>query len=108
MDELNPFGGPGDPLVGDFSGELLLKTTRPDYVPTEEERKIAEEFWPGHETDEGYEKAREMLIERYGEEEGEILIQRIMAEGTFSASWECRDCIVLSDEDFFRKVNNKE
>lgn len=58
ISELKPFGGPGDPLVGDFRGALLVKTFRqefPDY------RQIG-------------------------------------------ASWECRDCIVLSKEKYFKKI----
>lgn len=31
VSELEPFGGPGDPLVGDFTGEKLLKTYREEY-----------------------------------------------------------------------------
>ena len=54
VSELKPFGGPGDPLVGDFNGALLVKTFR----------------------DNG---------------------------GCVGASWECRDCFVLSDEEF-RKI----
>lgn len=53
--DLKPFGGRGDPLVGDFTGALLVKTFR----------------------------------------EG--------APNQVSASWECRDCIVLGDEDYWRK-----
>jgi hypothetical protein len=39
--ELKPFGGPGDPLVGDFTGELLVKTWR-SAGPYDEE---AEKQW---------------------------------------------------------------
>jgi len=56
VSELKPFGGPGDPLVGDFSGALLAKHFR-----------------------------------------------RICSEEQVDASWECRDCFVLSDEEF-RKI----
>jgi hypothetical protein len=31
VDELECFGGPGDPLVGDFSGDKLVNTWREDY-----------------------------------------------------------------------------
>jgi len=56
VSELKPFGGPGDPLVGDFSGALLVKHFR-----------------------------------------------CICGEGQVDASWECRDCFVLDDEEF-RKI----
>jgi len=53
--DLKPFGGKGDPLVGDFKGALLVKTFR-ESVPN--------------------------LV---------------------SASWECRNCIVLSNADYRKK-----
>jgi hypothetical protein len=52
VDDLNPFGGPGDPLVGNFTGAQLVKHYRD---------------WSG--------------------------------EGCSEASWECRDCFVLSTEE---------
>lgn len=55
--ELKPFGGPGDPLVGNFKGALLVKTFR-------------EEF------------------SYYGQ---------------VGASWECRDCIILPNEEYRKK-----
>ena len=54
--ELKPFGGPGDPLVGDFTGKYLVKHYRP-----------------------------------------------LCCEDTADAVWECRDCIVLSLEEFLAK-----
>ena len=61
ISELKPFGGPGDPLVGDFSGALLVKHFR-----------------------------------------------ALCAEGQADAVWECRDCIVLSLEEFFKKWQQRE
>jgi hypothetical protein len=43
MSELTPFGGPGDPLVGDFTGELLVKTFRWDFPPNVEADKAWDE-----------------------------------------------------------------
>lgn len=56
VDRLKPFGGPGDPLNGDFKGAYLVKTFR------------------------GF-------------------------MGTTSASWECRDCIILSPKSYRQKLN---
>jgi hypothetical protein len=39
MSQLDPFGGPGDPLVGDFSGELLVKRYRRVTVRNEDGRE---------------------------------------------------------------------
>ncbi len=43
MSELTPFGGPGDPLEDDFTGELLVNNSRPE-VPYDEEAKKALEI----------------------------------------------------------------
>lgn len=54
IDELEPYGGPDDPLVGDFRGAFLVQTFRcilPDQV---------------------------------------------------ESSWECRDCIVLDNDEYLK------
>lgn len=56
ISELKPFGGPSDPLVGNFSGALLVKNFR-----------------------------------------------RICGEGQVDVSWECRDCIVLDNDEYLKK-----
>ena len=66
MSELKPFGGSGDPLVGDFTGALLVK------------------------------KFRELIPQDCGIEESSI-----------SASWECRDCIVLSGEEYLEHIERR-
>jgi hypothetical protein len=43
ISELKPFGGPEDPLMGDFTGELLIKQWRPLGPYNEEAVKAAEE-----------------------------------------------------------------
>ena len=40
ISELTPFGGPGDPLVGDFSGEKLVKTFRIDFPYPDEIEEV--------------------------------------------------------------------
>jgi hypothetical protein len=39
LSELKPYGKAGDPLVGDFEGDLLVKTWRHDFPPDEEAEK---------------------------------------------------------------------
>ena len=60
LEELKPFGKAGDPLVGDFDGELLVKR------------------W------------RRMIPYDYDQT---------------ASSWECRDCIVLDDEEIFDRLD---
>ena len=40
ISELKPYGGPGDPLVGDFTGAYLVKRFRPG-APYDEEAETA-------------------------------------------------------------------
>ena len=100
ISELKPFGGPGDPLVGDFSGELLVKTFRPDgpYDPE------AEEAWERAQKETNMEDdPLPWFIETYGEGKGKTLYYVGQLQGGASKSWECRDCIVLDDDGFFEK-----
>jgi hypothetical protein len=57
VSEIKPFGRPGDPLVGDFSGALLVKHFR-------------------------------------------CLVVEYQAD----AVWDCRDCFVLDDEAYRKKL----
>ena len=57
ISELKQFGGPGDPLVGDFRGAKLVKTFRQEF--------------PNY--------------------------------AQVGASWECRDCIILPDKEYWRR-----
>ena len=103
-DELKPFGGPGDPVFGDFKGALRVKTWRPMHVPDKEERKLVEKFDEycsefGNEGD-----AVKMLKEKYGEKKGESIWIMISASGSVKSSRECRDCIVLNREDYYKKI----
>jgi len=52
--ELSPFGGPGNPLSGDYSGAVLVKRRR--------------------------------------------------TKGLLGSSWECRDCVVLGDDEYDRTL----
>jgi hypothetical protein len=76
ISELKPFGGTGDPLVGDFTGAFLVKKFR-TLAPRFADEQLHD-----------YKK-------KYGDEPADIYKQ---AMNTVGASWECRDCIVLSAE----------
>ncbi len=105
ISELKPFGGPGDPLVGDFTGELLVKRFRRDYLYYNEE---AAKAW--EEADKAMKETPGLdvfswFITRYGEEKGERLCEEKngWGEGWISPSWECRDCIVMDDFEYNRR-----
>ena len=106
VSELKSFGGKGDPLVGDFSGAKLVKIFR-SMAPRDKEvmetfERIEKEYYK-----DGYTKEkRERLIQAKGEKFVNNLEIHIQLMDTVEASWECRDCIILSSEDYFEKKFN--
>ncbi len=116
---LKPFGGPGDPLVGDFDGELLVKRWRRD-APYDEEaakawgeaRKEAEEVWKEPGKSPLLENPNEdhflgWFIGKYGREKGLKFYYWEMLWGGVSKSWECRDCIVLDEDEYYKEIRKK-
>lgn len=102
VSELEPFGGPGDPLVGDFTGELLVKGFRPDFpLPDEIKRAQKEEsIRSRHDFDSWF-------IANYGEDEMKRLDKIFEVFNQVGTSWECRDCIVLDDDEYFEKLRQR-
>jgi len=77
---LKPFGKAGDPLVGDFDKQLLVKSFRPMSITPNEEQ-----------------------LKTLTQDEQSMYEQ---ASSTVGASWECRDCIVLDDKEYFKTKFN--
>jgi len=101
VSELKPFGGAGDPLVGDFKGATLVKTFRrmaPPGIHSYEVDDLLDE--EGH-LDE------KKFIEKYSKEDLEDFYFAEQLMGTVEASWECRDCIILEGEEFYNKRDEK-
>jgi hypothetical protein len=101
-DELKPFGKEGDPLVGNFEGQKLVKTYRTiletarwrnnNDKHTEQEDKyeqILSEYQLNN-PNSIYE-----LISEYGEETVNNAFMYDQLSSTVESSWECRDCIIL-------------
>jgi len=100
ISELTPFGGPGDPLVGDFTGELLVKKFRPD-GPYDAE---AEEAWKRTKKETNDEDdPLPWFVATYGKDKGEWLYWAGILNGSIGKSWECRDCAVLDEYEYFEK-----
>ena len=109
ISELEPFGKAGDPLVGDFEGALLIKKFRRFGPYNEEAEKAlfeADKFL----SDAGRkdEDLRHWMLKVYGKEKGEKLYWSGMASGQTCSSWECRDCAVLDEDEYFEKLNEQD
>lgn len=101
ISQLKPFGKAGDPLAGDFDGALalLVKTFRWDFPHDEqyeEFKKIMKEFFGGCRSTEDFDKAKGRLIEKFGQEEADGMMEYDSMMGGTHRSFECRDCIRLS------------
>jgi len=86
------FGKAGDPLVGDFDGALLVKTFRTMEPKIKEYEDIIDlvKDW-----DSLFEKNKELA---------EQLIMYSQLTNTVGASWECRDCIILDTDEYFKLI----
>jgi hypothetical protein len=103
ISELKPFGGPGDPLVGDFTGALLIKKFRwmaPHHEGAEKILREAEECYK----DKGCKDVYEYLEYEYGPVDAEDIESLIFISHTVDKSWECRDCAVLDYDEYFKKL----
>ena len=106
ISELEPFGGPGDPLVGDFNGELLVKRWRP-CGPYSEEAEKAYDKWEEakKQTPDLKDEDPELwFIAEYGEKKGKELYYGQMAWESPAPSWECRDCAGLDTNEYFEVI----
>lgn len=108
ISELKPFGKAGDPLVGDFDGALLVKTFRPVGPYDEEAEKLYNTWFADCESHEEYEETEKALKRKYGEEKVDSVMIRTEAYAQTGASWECRDCCILDDDQYFEKLGERE
>ena len=103
ISELKPYGGAGDPLVGDFYGELLVKTWMPMYPSIEDDDRLYEKYFGNCHTQEDHAKARDVIVRDLGEEEAERILLSTSATDTVEAVWLCRDCLVLDLDEYIEK-----
>ena len=93
FDKLKPF----DPLAGEISGPLLTKMFRTMGRYDHEVECLMREWL----AEDDYEKARKSMVEKYGEEKIERADCVYSAYSQVGASWECRDCAPLDDDEYF-------
>ena len=95
VSELKPYD---DPEYPQFIGRYLFRTFR-SYMPYDKEAELA--------LDEAEENCKEgqspsqWLIEKYGEEKGSELNYLGHGSSTYESSWECKDCIVLDEKEYY-------
>ena len=101
ISELKPYDNPEYPK---FIGIYLFRTFRRGMPYNEEAERALDEAEAN--CKEG-QSPSQWLIEKYGENKGIIL--NIMGHGssTYESSWECKDCVVLDDDEYF-KIKFKE
>lgn len=97
IDELKPFGGPGDPLAGDFTGLPLVKVYRYDFPKSEIPSEYSDCLKKDGEIDE------QRFIEKYGREMFDEITEFMSSFDIVSSYRLCRDCILLDREQFCKK-----
>ncbi len=90
--DMKPFGKAGDPLVGDFDGALLVKSFRSMHPKDEKLDREVKEI-----------KDWDKLFEE-NPKKADRLSGYDQLVNSVSASWECRDCMILNEEDYFKKM----
>jgi hypothetical protein len=101
INELVPYGKAGDPLIGDFDGEFLVKRYRV-MGPFDKEAELAAQkvedlMWKAGQTDGD---PLEWFVKIYGEELGKEYYYSNMATSQIESSWECRDCAMLDQNKY--------
>jgi hypothetical protein len=106
ISELKPFGGPGDPLAGDFTGAYLIKMFRLEFPIDNREAwtAVTEVVWKGNGELVMGNELLELLIARHGTKKGQEYYEWwINYDYLVGKSWECRDCVCLDDFEYFDK-----
>lgn len=113
-DTLNRFGKSGDPIKGECEGAVFVKTYRSSVEHIDEYDKKMAKLWkewklryPERKDNDG-KSYNELFIELYGEEEGSKLLKYDDKVSGVSASWECRNCIVLTNNEYLQVRRRKE
>jgi hypothetical protein len=104
--ELKPFGKAGDPLVGDFDGAYLVKRWRPD-GPSDEEAETAMAEAEKCYRDDGFKTPFHWMISKYGKHRAKQFSFSVQLHTSEGKSWECRNCIILDEEEYFAKLRER-
>jgi len=103
--ELEPFSKLGDSEITEkFGDALLVKSPRPLCPPDKEVNRIWKKFFGRCRTNTDFEKSRAKLVQKYGQERVSEIDFIAQASGHFEKVWQCKDCAILSDEEYYEKL----
>lgn len=96
----------GDDVTEEFGMPFLTRVQRP-YGPFDIDAEIAKlELWKHNPDIEiASPEQLKLLVEKYGREKGERFWYSVQAYSQFGKSLECRECVKLSDDEYFRKLS---
>jgi hypothetical protein len=97
--DLKPF----EPEEGDCGSVLIVKNYRPDAPWNEEANDFDREYKDLCVSLVDCDEAWKKMVEKYGKEEAVYFSAAYQLASTVGASWECRDCVGLSNDDYFIK-----
>jgi len=105
LDELKPDRKPGEYLVGFFDGAVGAGSIRRCGPPPDDiTQEIHDRFFGNCETLRDFEEAKKRLIERYGEKDANIIIDRVEVYEHGHNVFQCWDCMALDELEFAEKT----
>ena len=109
LSELKPFGKVNVGLIGNVEGALLVKNFRPNRSYDAGIEQIMKE------ENGKWQKYYDLVLERclwrvthHVEEEGAYSYRVAKMCGSLLASWECQDCLVLDDDEYFERLDQRQ
>lgn len=103
ISELKPFGSDGESVPRKLNGAYLVRSFRP-YIPYDEEADSVMKEALQRYVDAGFKSAFEWMVDTYGEARAKDLSMTAQLASTLSNVWQCRDCAILDDEQYFKKI----
>jgi len=107
--ELEPFSKLGNSKVTKECGDaVLVKSMRPLVAPDKEVDRISKKFFGKRRTSADLKKAHAKLVQKYGHERAKDIEFISQAMNSFSNALQCKDCAILSHEEYHEKLQARE
>jgi hypothetical protein len=108
ISELKPFGRARHPIFGDVEGALLVKQWRKLLPSDVKPQNVHGEMVVKGPTGTIFENGKKYLIEKSGDERAEeIRLYHFSGENKVGASWVCRDCACLDEEEYLERLRQR-